>query len=407
MIDLEDNSPCGKIEQEIKEIKIDELKKTHHIVVAPDRYSHKFRNCDENYVIKNTVCGFMTCNYVGIFTYENEAYNIGCRFGDELLKEMLKVVGGVLYGYLGGSKRSKAEDFSERILYISFLKALKLASLNGFYKGYQKSRARSFGFSGKLDTNAYAKAPFASTLPCVKTELIDDYLGAGVLLAAYNEIRKNAPDLAPLAISIVAALKQISKPIKDLPSIKKALNRNYNQAHKYYKMALELASLIIFKHSCGVNLKSKFGYLLYVPDLFEAYVESLLKRVANKKGATLKTQQKIKCKSGNVYRADFVMQIGNNKIVIDAKYRHFFKNMKNIKNDIKNIRQINSYIGAFNADAGLLIYAKNSAEISGLISKCGKPIYTLSVMGDDDAIDIKSFEDRMENIIKIYLKENK
>ncbi|ORI08412.1 hypothetical protein A3835_02345 [Campylobacter concisus] len=113
--------------------------------------------------------------------------------------------------------------------------------------------------------------------------------------------------------------------------------------------------------NCSRRLK--FGYLLYAPNLFELYIEKILKDVILKNNLDskfiLKTQHST---PGTNLRSDFAILDKNSKkvsVVLDAKYRYFYNGYLN-KGDCKNLRQISKYTKKSDARTGVLIYAKSN-----------------------------------------------
>ena len=64
-------------------------------------------------------------------------------------------------------------------------------------------------------------------------------------------------------------------------------------------------------------------------------------------------------------KVDFCIADSKENIaVIDAKYRHFYKNGYLNQQDYKNIRQIKKYMKAYKTKIGVLFYAKSNMDVN-------------------------------------------
>ena len=99
---------------------------------------------------------------------------------------------------------------------------------------------------------------------------------------------------------------------------------------------------------------------MYAPNLFELYVERLIRSVLDEFDSKfrLETQYKI---PGLDLRPDFAIKDENGKIlaVLDAKYRYFY-NAYLGETDCKNFLQIKRYAKKAGSNTGILIYAKSN-----------------------------------------------
>lgn len=178
---------------------------------------------------------------------------------------------------------------------------------------------------------------------------------------------------------------------------------------KDYKLALWLAKIIILKDKRYVNenclRKLNFGYLLYAPNLFELYIEKILKDVILKNNLDskfiLKTQYSI---PDTNLRSDFAILDKNSKkvlAILDAKYRHFYNGCLN-NGDCKNLHQISKYTKKSDAKTGILIYAKSNVinDPKTLKMDHKKSIFILGVLKDNDlAKDVQNLKECLKEIL--------
>lgn len=382
---------------------------------------------EENYILKKSDEGFLTGNYIGEFVYNAQEIKIGSRYGNVLLKKMLTSVSSSLFQNIEiSSSESFYKECSgsniniEQMLYIAFIKYLKLAKLNGFPKIYEKVARRNSGFSGSLDIKKLIKKdlPFTSKISSKKSEQVSEGLVGDVLLKAYGIVIKKYPKFLYMDMSLNKFLLSNSSgnPI-EIKDINRALNSKslLNPMYQNYKTALKLAKNIILKDKFSTlgesNNETKssvknlnFGYLLYVPELFENYVEKLIKETLNgikDQEFKLQTQKISEC---GKYRADFIVyQKETDKIVLDAKYRHFYNGYLD-NEDCQNLNQIKRYMRTYKTNIGVLIYAISNLKNLIRPNNNKKTIFILNILDDNLEIDDR-FKENLKHIINQHKKE--
>ncbi|WP_170020383.1 hypothetical protein [Campylobacter sp. RM16190] len=382
---------------------------------------------EENYILKKSDEGFLTGNYIGEFVYNAQEIKIGSRYGNVLLKEMLTSVSSSLFQNIEiSSSRSNLKECSgsniniEQILYIAFIKYLKRAKLNGFPKIYEKVARRNSSFSGSLDIKKLIKKdlPFTGKISSKKSGQVSEGLVGDVLLKAYGIVIKKYPKFLYMDMSLNKFLLSNSSgnPI-EIKDINRTLNSKslLNPMYQNYKTALKLAKNIILKDKFSTlgegNNETKssvknlnFGYLLYVPELFENYVEKLIKETLSEikdEKFKLQTQKISEC---GKYRADFIVyQKETDKIVLDAKYRHFYNGYLD-NEDCQNLNQIKRYMRTYKTNIGVLIYAISNLKNLIRPNNNKKTIFILNILDDNLEIDDR-FKENLKHIINQHKKE--
>lgn len=220
---------------------------------------------------------------------------------------------------------------------------------------------------------------------------LSDKVLASVLLKAYKIISLEKNLNFEIDNTLLKFLKENAKDEKfNLYNIDKAINSKSlrNSLYKDYKECVKLARAIILNHffldcdnSKQNSLKNRsFGYIIYMPELFENYVEKILFKNLDK-NHKLKVQE---VNDGN--RVDFCIADSKENIaVIDAKYRHFYKNGYLNQQDCNNINQIEKYMKAYKTKIGVLFYAKLNMDVNypkkyNDNKDKGNKIYLLSVL---------------------------
>ncbi len=413
---FEDNSPCSQ-EDYKKEITFDKLAKGKTDVIFLNGWHDKFDpkikdDKDAHYILRECKNGgFKFGNYIGRFTFEGQEYVINSRFGKELEAELLKAIDSVFFSSGGSVAEINGEIPMDYILYASFISRLKLAKLSGFPSVYKKIPFRDYALHGSLDVKNFIKKdqPFTGKISSRKSSRVPDEVVARVLLKAYDIlVRKNTKFALYDKEIRNFLLANANGEMKSIRDIDTALNSKsvMNELYKDYKIALQIARIIILQDSRYANESAvknlNFGYLLYAPNLFELYVERLIRSVLGEFGGkfSLETQYKI---PGSNLRPDFAIKDEKGEIlaVLDAKYRHFC-NANLGETDCKNLLQIKRYAKKAGSNTGILIYAKSGVFNGlGIIRHSSEnKIFILGVLRNNNKIFADKFKKYLKKILE-------
>ena len=419
---FKDNSLCSQ-EDYKKEITFDKLAKGKTDIIflygRHDKFKPKIvknkkthQEEDAHYILKKCEDGnYIFGNYIGRFTFEGQEYVITSCFGKELEAELLKTIDSAFFSS-GGSVAGASGDIPmDYILYASFISRLKLAKLSGFPSVYKKIPFRDYAMHGSLDVKNFIKKDqlFMGKISSRKSSRVPDEVVARVLLRAYDIlVRKNTKFALYDKEIRNFLLANANGEMKSIRDIDTALNSKsvMNELYKDYKIALQIARIIILQDSRYTNESAvknlNFGYLLYAPNLFELYVERLIRSVLGEFGGkfSLETQYKI---PGLDLRPDFAIKDEEGKIlaVLDAKYRHFY-NANLGETDCKNLLQIKRYAKKAGSNTGILIYAKSGVFNGlGIIRHSSEnKIFILSVLRNNNKIFADKFKKYLKKILE-------
>ena len=413
---FKDNSLCSQ-EDYKKEITFDKLAKGKTDVIflngRHDKFDPKKKDGqDAHYILRKCENGgFKFGNYIGRFTFEGQEYVINSRFGKELEAELFKTIDSSFFSSGGSVAEINGEIPMDYILYASFISRLKLAKLSGFPSVYKKIPFRDCALHGSLDVKNFIKKdqPFTGKISSRKSSRVPDEVVARVLLKAYDILVRKNPEFALYDKEIRNfLLANANGEMKSIRDIDTALNSKsvMNELYKDYKIALQIARIIILQDSRYTNESAvknlNFGYLLYAPNLFELYVERLIRSVLGEFGGkfSLETQYKI---PGLDLRPDFAIKDEEGKIlaVLDAKYRHFC-NANLGETDCKNLLQIKRYAKKAGSNTGILIYAKSGVFNGlGIIRHSSEnKIFILSVLRNNNKIFADKFKKYLKKILE-------
>ena len=381
-----------------------------------DKFKPKIKDDkDAHYILKECKDdNYIFGNYIGRFTFEWQEYVINSRFGKELEAELLKTIDSAFFSSDGSVAEVNGDIPMDDVLYASFISRLKLAKLSGFPSIYKKIPFRDYAVHGSLDVKNFIKKdqPFTGKISSRKSSRVPDEVVARVLLKAYDILVRKNPKFGLYDKEIRNfLLANANGEMKSVKDINVALNSKsvMNELYKDYKIALQIAKVIILQDSRYANENAvknlNFGYLLYAPNLFELYVERLIRSVLGEFGGKfrLETQDKI---PGSNLKPDFLIKDEKGKIlaVLDAKYRHFY-NANLGETDFKNLLQIKQYVEKAGSNTGILIYAKSDV-FNGLGNIRHSPenkIFILNVLKNDNktsADDLKKYLKKILETIK-------
>ena len=397
---FEDNSCCKYTEHQ-KEITFDELAKDKTDVIflngRHDKFKSKIKDDkDAHYILRKCKNGgFKFGNYIGRFTFKGQEYVINSHFGKELEVELLKTIDSAFFSS-GGS----------------------VAGASGFPSVYKKISFRDYALHGSLDVKNFIKKdqPFTGKISSRKSSRVPDEVVARVLLSAYDILVRKNPKFALYDKEIRNfLLTNANDEMKSIRDIDAALNSKsvMNELYKDYKIALQIARIIILQDSRYANENAvknlNFGYLLYAPNLFELYIERLIRSVLGEFGGKfrLETQYKI---PGLDLRPDFAIKDEEGKIlaVLDAKYRHFY-NAYIGETDCKNLLQIKQYVEKAGSNTGILIYAKSNVfnGSENIRHSTENKIFILSVLRNDNKTFADEFKKYLKKILETIKKRDK
>ena len=378
-----------------------------------DKFDSKIKDDkDAHYILKECKDdNYIFGNYIGRFTFEGQEYIINSRFGKQLEAELFKTIDSAFFTSSGSVAGASGDIPMDYVLYASFISRLKLAKLSGFPSVYKKILFRDYALHGSLDVKNFIKKdqPFTGKISSRKSSRVPDEVVARVLLKAYDILVRKNPKFALYDKEIRNfLLANANGEMKSIRDIDAALNSKsvMNELYKDYKIALQIARVIILQYSRYASESAvknlNFGYLLYAPNLFELYVESLIKSALDEFGGKfrLETQDKI---PGSNLKPDFLIKDKSGKIlaVLDAKYRHFYNSYLD-ETDYKNLLQIKQYVKEAGSNTGILIYAKSDVfnRSENIRHNSENKIFILSVLTNDNKTSADEFKKYLKKILE-------
>lgn len=354
---------------QLKHVKIFSFKRTTHFKPDEERlilkmYSKEHGNHEKKYFVQTGL-------YAGTLYHKGCKINISTKYEDIFLKRMLNFINDI---YVDNQKSStKKDDSVNEFLYIIaylFIQSLEKAAILGIPQVYHKVKGRSHKVKGTIDISEYLRSdvPFKGKLTSNYKEQFYVQEVVDILFLCLKKLeRLFGKDIHNRLFVLYQILKQNYS--GNFPS--NEVIRNVKQHHSLnnplyssFRKVLEYAEIILLDIDLipddGDKKVETTGYLFDIAELFELYLEKLLKR---KFGDWLiNSQEEIKIYSRKFYGRklipDLVMRHkeSNKVIVFDAK----FKSMNFLNGDLdrNDLFQIHTYMGYFQKDliAGGLLY---------------------------------------------------
>lgn len=378
-----------------------------------DKFDPKIKDGqDAHYILrKYEDSNYVFGNYIGHFTFEGQEYIINSCFGKELEAKLLETIDSAFFSSDGSVAEVKGEIPMNYVLYASFISRLKLAKLSGFPSVYKKIPFRDYALHGSLDVKNFIKKdqPFTGKISSRKSSRVPDEVVARVLLKAYDIlVEKNRKFTLYDKEIRNFLLTNANGEMKSIRDIDAALNSKsvMNELYKDYKIALQIARIIILQDSRYASKNAvrnlNFGYLLYAPNLFELYVERLIRSVLGEFDGKFRLETQYKIPGSNL-RPDFAIKDEKGEIlaVLDAKYRHFYNTFL-CDTDCKNLMQIKRYMKKSGSSIGLLIYAKSNVfnGSENIRHSSENKIFILSVLKNDNKTSADKFKKYLKKILE-------
>lgn len=307
--------------------------------------------------------------YAGILFHEDCKFEITSGYSKEFLHRMLSFANDIFVDidYHKATKKKGTNEF-EYILGFLMNQALEKASVLGLPKKYMNQKIIGKTVKGRVNIKEFINKsiPFRGEIPTIirSREFIPEI--NDVIYFALRKLKEKNITLSKSVLNTMSALKQAYSGKKpDQETLKKAKEHPIfsNPLFKDYKRVIDYAEIIINDYKLDLKSDAKSettGYLFDISQLFEVYLEKLLRR--NLDDWTVSGQYEIHTYQKKFYQRrmfpDLVLRNNKtNKIaVFDAKY----KKMEGIKIDLdrSDFFQIHSYMYYFNKDliAGGLLY---------------------------------------------------
>ena len=327
-------------------------------------YAKDSANGDRQYFIQTGL-------FAGVIYHQGYQINITSKYGDIFLRRMLNYVNDIYIDNqkIDAVKSNETNEFQNIIAYL-FIQSLEKASLLGLPKVYKNNSLHSYKVRGKVDINAYLKKsiPFSGKLTSTLREQVYVQEIVDVLYFACTVLEKNfGKEIHRKVMGTLQILKQnFSGNYPSHKSIEKAKGHIslQNPIFSGFKKVIEYAEIIIKEQdlvaSNIIKTSKTQGYLFDISELFELYLEKLLRRyfvdwhVTGQEELIIYPNHFLKRK---MYPDLVLKHKETGKVLVfDAK----FKTMRLVKNDLdrEDLYQIHSYIQYYqpNVVLGGLIY---------------------------------------------------
>ncbi len=293
----------------------------------------------------------LTGNYIGIINFGDKkktSVQIESRFDNTFLSHMLNYFNDI-FVIDGGdsfnrSKEGQSDNVIQYILCHMFVRSLDKASgILGLPKMYQQQLSVGYNVRGKIDIKHLVNKniPLRGKLHSHYAERTEVREIIDVLYTATHKVLGIYPKMIignTLSLYHFLKEKRSSKFVsKETISKAKQHKALVNPMYQPYKQVLEYAHLIIdyldnLQHSNKDNIRS-YSYLIDVAELFEIYIEKVLRRGLAEKGWTVMPQVEAEVYKNTFFsrklKPDIVLEKDNKVVVFDVKYKRMNYDGKN------------------------------------------------------------------------------
>lgn len=308
--------------------------------------------------------------YAGVLFYKGYKINITTKYGDAFLKRMLNFVNDI---YVDNQQvKAKKDETENQFLFIIaylFIQSLEKAAVLGLPQHYQKHQERSHKVRGSINFNDFLKRdiPFQGKLTSTFRERMYVQEILDVLYLALMKLERIfGKEIHSRLLGLSQLLKQqYSGRFASYETIQKAKVHQTinNPMYSGFKKVLEYAEIILLdKDLMPDNDKQPLattGYLFDIAELYELYLEKLLRR--NFPDWAVSGQEELPIYQHQFFKRaifpDLVMRhrLSGKVVVFDAKFKKMAMDNKDV--DRADLHQIHSYSG----------YYRNNLIASGLI----------------------------------------
>lgn len=288
--------------------------------------------------------------------------DINCGYNETFLQRMLNVMDNIYVDNTSGSMQ-RSQDMFSNIVGFMFLAGFRAAYAMGIPTEYKLVHEHGYNVKGRIDIKRYINKDMfmgdGLSYSYKRREYVQDIID--VLYLAMKALYDNLqmPDFEKYYRELKLMYSGNKVTQKTLNRVKNHTSLN-NPMYSRYKRALTFAELVLRSKDIvrGDGDGSGFaGFLLDISQLWEVYLENLLKRRFGK-DYDIFSQEELHLYDGAFYgrqnRPDLVIKTkgGTTVAVLDAK----FKTMRFNKDDVdrNDMFQIHSYAGYYNEQNKIL-----------------------------------------------------
>jgi 5-methylcytosine-specific restriction enzyme subunit McrC len=273
--------------EQLKQIRIFNFKRSRFFEQYEERlilklYSKEKLEQEKEYIVQTGL-------YAGVLFYKSCKINVTTKYGDAFLKRMLNFVNDI---YVDNEQvKAKKDETENQFLFIIaylFIQSLEKAAVLGLPQQYNKHQERSHKVRGSIDFNDYLKRdiPFQGKLTSAFRERMYVQEIVDVLYLALRKLERIfGKEIHSRLLGLNQLLKQnYSWQFASYATIQKAKAHQSinNPMYSGFKKVLEYAEIILFdKDLMPDNDKQQLattGYLFDIAELYELYLEKLLRR---------------------------------------------------------------------------------------------------------------------------------
>lgn len=333
----------------------------------------------------------MTQQYIGLLKYENTTVFIGSRFDDKnhyFTNYMLEKAMNIRTLIFQDMRPEVARESAfEKLLAFIFIQQIDRAYKKGIYRQYRTYEKNDSKLKGKIDIARHIKENplFSGNIAYSHREYTIDNDVNLLIFTAYSMLEKKERTLTRNLTNNYRNVKSYINEMKNVfsPASNQEVSRLLHKStkriqHSLYKGWEEVrqTAILLLKHM-GVLLtpnppkhKQIYGVLINMNNLWEKYLETLMKREKSFNFTYHEPQKSILFKEsdskGEHGKRTLIPDFISSQIVLDAKYKSSWSNIaKNAYDESwprEDVFQILSYMYVFRCNSGGIICPCQSKE---------------------------------------------
>lgn len=322
-------------------------------------------------------------SYVGVLQIDDlvievlpkiEGYTSQKSQWQNVLIEMLQVTHQLKINQIGDANVEQQNIHLLDIYFDWFLREVESLRRKGLVKQYYKETKNTLALKGKLvfaghiRTNLVRQERFYTSHQVYdKDHLIHQLLS--LALSVVEKFSKGTYRYGHCR-SVQLNFPEVKSIFADEHSF---TTISYNRKNQPYKIALELARLIILNYAPNIKSGSEnmLALMFNMNELWENYI--LLKLQQQATGWLVKGQDSKRFWEGKTIRPDIVLQnkITHERFIIDAKWKNYTYGSVSIN----DLRQIYVYNEFWNAKVGMLLYPSHNETKIAMTGKYARNNY--------------------------------
>lgn len=311
-----------------------------------------------------------TGNFIGTIYHNGQIIDITCRFGDYFLQHMLNYANDIYVldqSFSADENQKDNSQFHYILAHLFVQKLEKAASVLGFPKAYFEQIHRGYDIKGQIDIQHLITHNIPMRTP-LQSKYRDQIAVQEVIDVLYKATRIISKTFNPLLVSRISQSVQFMKENRSsalvtASYIQKAKSHKalQNPLYRDFKDIIDIAEIIINNFSLMEKSNGRSetkAFLIDISELFELYIEKVLKKHLSDKKWQVKAQESLTVYEDSFFereiRPDIVLENEKDVAVFDVKYKRmqYSGRTQNSAGDVdrEDFFQIHTYMAYYHGN---------------------------------------------------------